>query len=146
MNNVIKRPVRTFGFWDPFFNEMNVSPRSRMVNRSSSKNSIPAVNIQEMDHQFIIDVAAPGLEKADFNIKLEDETLTISVSKEKSNEEKTDQLIRKEFSYFNFERSFNLDGKVDKSDINAVYENGILTLTLPKKEEVKNIKKKIEIQ
>ena len=106
----------------------------------------PPVNIFENGQEFILEVAAPGMEKTDFTINLEAAILTISaVQKE---EVKNDVLksIRKEFSYKGFKRSFTLDEKIDAATITAKYENGILKVTLPKKEEIKVEGKQIIIQ
>lgn len=106
----------------------------------------PPVNIFENGQEYILEVAAPGMEKTDFTINLEAAILTISaVQKE---EVKNDALksIRKEFSYKGFKRSFTLDEKIDAATITAKYENGILKVTLPKKEEIKVEGKQIIIQ
>ena len=106
----------------------------------------PPVNIFENGQEYILEVAAPGMEKTDFTINLETAILTISaVQKE---EVKNDALksIRKEFSYKGFKRSFTLDEKIDAATITAKYENGILKVTLPKKEEIKVEGKQIIIQ
>jgi HSP20 family protein len=105
----------------------------------------PAVNVTETPDNFRIEVAAPGLEKKDFNVAVENDLLTIS--SKKTAEEKTDseKFTRREFNYFEFKRSFQLPDTVDVNAINASYEAGILTLTLPKKEEAKPLQKNIEI-
>ena len=146
MNKMMKRPVRTFGFWDPFFSDFPVAHRVKRVNRPYGMQASPAVNVKEMEDQFVIEMAAPGLEKSDFNINLEDDVLSISVNIERKEEEEKDQTIRKEFSYLKFDRRFNLDNKVKNDGINASYTNGVLVLTLPKRDEVKNIVKTIEIK
>ena len=146
MNKVMKRPVRTFGFWDPFLNDFSVRPVQRSVTKPTFRKSVPAVNIKEMESSFSLELAGPGLSKEDFKISVVDDILIISASKEQNEEQKTDSLIRREFSYFNFERKFNLDGKVNKDEIVANYENGVLMINLPKTEAVKNTLKTIEIQ
>ena len=93
----------------------------------------PPVNIVEQPGKYQLEIAAPGFEKADFNLKLEANTLTISTEKKESVKEETDKLIRKEFSYKAFKRSFTIDEKIDGENITARYENGILMLDLPKK-------------
>ena len=97
----------------------------------------PSVNIVEHDHQFEMQLAAPGLEKGDFNIRIENDYLVISAEK-KSEKEQTDnqgKFTRREFNYSTFKRSFQLDDIINREAINAAYENGVLKLTLPKKEE-----------
>ena len=106
----------------------------------------PPVNIVEQPGKYQLEIAAPGFEKADFNLKLEANTLTISTEKKESVKEETDKLIRKEFSYKAFKRSFTIDEKIDGENITARYENGILFLDLPKKEDQKVAAKEINIQ
>jgi HSP20 family protein len=106
----------------------------------------PPVNIVEKNDHYQLQVAAPGFDKADFNIKLEGETLTISAEKKEETRSETDKVIRKEFTAKTFKRSFTLDDKINAADISAKYENGILHVGLPKKEEVKAVSKEINIQ
>jgi HSP20 family protein len=93
-----------------------------------------------------LEIAAPCFEKADFNVSLDGNLLTISTEKKEEKSESTDKLIRKEFSYRSFKRSFTLDEKIDMEHIIAKYENGILKLELPKKEIAKPVAKSISIQ
>ena len=106
----------------------------------------PPVNIIEKNDHYHLQVAAPGFDKADFNIKLDGETLTISAEKKEETTSETDKVIRKEFSSKTFKRSFTLDEKIDAANISAKYENGVLHVGLPKKEEVKAVTKEINIQ
>lgn len=106
----------------------------------------PPVNIVEKDNNYLLEVAAPGFEKADFIIKLEENLLTISTEKKEEKSESTAKQIRKEFSNKAFKRSFTIDEKIDAEHINAKYENGILKLELPKKEVAKAVAKSISIQ
>jgi HSP20 family protein len=101
--------------------------------------SVPAVNITETDNEFSITVAAPGLKKSDFNIDVEGNMLTISSEKEESKEEKDALYTRKEYNYSSFSRSFTLPEEVNKEKIEATYEDGVLKLALPKKEEAKKL-------
>lgn len=106
----------------------------------------PPANIVEKNDHYQIELAVPGMEKADFNVKLEDNLLTISAEKKTEKNAETDKMIRREFSHKAFKRSFTIDEKIDTAAISAKYENGILTLELPKKEDVKNGSKEISIQ
>jgi len=99
--------------------------------------SMPSVNIVEGKDDFRIEVAAPGLEKKDFKINLENNVLTISSEKEVKNEQTDDKYMRREFSYSSFQRSFALPNTVDAEKINANYKDGVLYLVIPKKEEAK---------
>lgn len=109
------------------------------TNVNSIGTSIPAVNIQETEDAFSVEVAAPGKTKEDFNIELDNDVLTIS-SEEKKESETTDKkgrYTRKEFSYSTFKRAFSLPDSVDNAKISASYNNGVLEIALPKKEEAK---------
>lgn len=106
----------------------------------------PPVNIIEKSDSYQLDIAAPGFEKADFNVKLEENILTISTEKKEEKNESNDKQIRKEFSHRSFKRSFTIDEKIDAEKISAKYENGILKLELPKKEITKAVAKDINIQ
>ncbi|WP_396176652.1 Hsp20/alpha crystallin family protein [Flavobacterium sp.] len=99
--------------------------------------NVPAVNIKETDTNFVVELAAPGKKKEDFNIELDDNVLTISSEASTENEEKDKdgKYTRKEFSYSSFKRAFTLPEIVNEYDINASYENGVLHITLPKREE-----------
>ncbi len=99
-------------------------------------NSVPAVNIKEETDAFYVEVAAPGIDKKDFKVELDDDLLTISYEKQQSNEEKGD-YTKREFSYHSFRRSFNLPKTVENAKIEAKYTDGILHLVIPKREEAK---------
>lgn len=100
--------------------------------------NMPAVNIRETDDSFVVEVAAPGMKKSDFDINLDNNLLTIS-SEHKVEDESSDNgnYTRREFSYTSFRRTFTLPDSVDAEAIKARYNDGILHLTLPKKEEAK---------
>jgi HSP20 family protein len=105
------------------------------------------VNISETDTNFELALAAPGKTRKDFNVELDDHVLTVSSESKHEDESKTDQYTRREFRYDNFQRSFRLPETVDTSGIKAKYDNGILTITLPKHEEaIPEPKKQIEIK
>jgi HSP20 family protein len=117
------------------------------TNFSSTNTTVPAINIQEKADHFEVEVAAPGMEKKDFNITLEGSILTISSVKQHTDEKKGDNYTRREFSYQSFQRSLELPkDMVEGEKIKANYENGLLRLTIPKKEEAKRkVPKQIEI-
>ena len=110
-------------------------------------NSVPSVNVTEEKDIYHIDVAAPGLEKKDFRIDLNNDLLTVSSEKKVENEKKDGtKVIFKEFNFSSFSRSFYLPEGVDQSKIEATHENGILKISLPKREEFKKqIPRMIEI-
>lgn len=98
---------------------------------------VPSVNIRETDKEYLLDVAAPGLERKDFNIEVKNDTLTISAEKEEEKEEKEGEngYSRKEYSFNSFSRSFSLPENADESTIKAKYDNGILKITISKTKE-----------
>ncbi len=100
--------------------------------------STPAVNVKETNEDFHIEVAAPGLDKKDFKVDLENNVLTISSEKEFKDEQKEEgRYMRREFSYTSFSRSFTLPEAVDAEKIKAKHKDGILLITIPKREEAK---------
>jgi HSP20 family protein len=104
----------------------------------------PAVNVKEDEKQFTLEVAAPGLQKENFNLQVEDGVLAISAETktETSETEEKGNYTRKEFSYQSFKRSFTLDDEsVDSENITAKYENGILNVSIPKKVKTEEEKK-----
>lgn len=107
-------------------------------NFSLTNTTIPSVNIKETENEFEVDMAAPGMVKDDFKIELKNNVLTIS--SEKQSESQTTErknITRREFSYQSFSRSFNLPVFVETDQITAKYENGILRVNIPKKEEAR---------
>lgn len=101
--------------------------------------NIPAVNITDEKDDYLVSLAAPGLKKDDFKIDLEGNMLTISCEKEEKKEEKEDKYTRKEYNYSSFQRSFTVPEEVKQDKIEAKYEDGILKLVLPKKEEARKM-------
>lgn len=102
---------------------------------NSSYYNTPAVNIVEEKDSFKIEVAAPGLDKKDFHIELDNFVLTVSSVREESKEENKDRFTSREFNYSSFKRSFTLPRTVKTDKIDASHKDGILTITIPKKEE-----------
>ncbi len=99
--------------------------------------NMPAVNIIEGKDEFNIEVAAPGLDKKDFNIDLDHNVLTISSEKKDEKKEDNKKFMRREFSYTSFKRSFTLPNTVEADKIAATHKDGVLTISIPKKEEAK---------
>jgi HSP20 family protein len=107
-------------------------------NFSNTNTTIPSVNIKENSDAFTVEVAAPGFEKGDFKIELNLNTLSISSEKKVEAETKEGEVFTKrEFSYQSFSRSFTLPQIADGDRIEANYQNGILTVLIPKREEAK---------
>jgi HSP20 family protein len=146
MTNIVKfQPLPSTkplfnGFLDEFFNR-NIS---NFVGSDAVLNQ-PAVNVVETDASFKLELAAPGFDKQDFKVNVENDFLTITASRETKNEEQNERYTRREFSVTSFKRSFKLPKTVNQEAIAAVYENGILNVTLGKKEEAKPLVKTIQI-
>lgn len=94
---------------------------------------MPAVNVNEREKEFEIEVAAPGMKKSDFKISHENSTLTIASEKEEQTEDKGTDYVRREFNYSAFSRSFRIPENAMEDKIAAHYEDGILRVTIPKK-------------
>ncbi len=108
--------------------------------------NIPAVNVIEKDNQIELHLAAPGLQKSDFNIKLEDRKLIISAETKNETEEQNENFTRREFDFRSFKRTYQLHENLDDQNISAKYENGILLVSIPKIEKVQNNAKSIVIE
>lgn len=101
------------------------------------RTTVPAVNIAETENSYEISFAAPGLQKNDFSIHLENDVLTVKSEKENNQNDSNTNYTRKEFSFSSFQRSFTLPEAADGENIKAEYQNGILNIEIPKKEEAK---------
>lgn len=110
--------------------------------------NLPAVNITEANDHYMVSLAAPGLKKEDFKIDMEEDTITISSEKEERKEEKDEKFTRKEYSYSSFSRSFSLPDDVKQEAIEAKYEDGVLNIKIPRKENAKkaSITKRIAVK
>ncbi|MBC3758897.1 Hsp20/alpha crystallin family protein [Hyunsoonleella sp. SJ7] len=110
---------------------------SVFANEFSTGFSMPKVNIMETNDDYFIELAVPGFKKDDFNIDLDNEVLSISTEHKEETETSEGNYTRKEFGYSSFKRTFSLPEYIDESKIKATYEEGILTVKLPKREEAK---------
>jgi len=129
---------------DDLFTELPVLLSSGF-NNTVRKDSVP-VNVKEIEKGFQLDVIAPGFDKTDFKINIEQDILTVSAEKTNEVNEESEKQIRKEYNFRSFKRSFTLDEKIDATNIEASYVNGILRLNLPKKEAVKQSATEIVIK
>ena len=114
--------------WNEWFDNGNLFGRTMKV---------PAVNITEHKNEYLVSLAAPGLKKEDFRIDVEGNMITISSEKKDTIEEKDEKFTRKEYSYSSFSRSFTLPDEVNMEKIEAMYEDGVLKISLPRREEAK---------
>jgi HSP20 family protein len=129
------------GFNDIFESVFNDSFLSdRMISR------VPAVNISETQDHYLIEMAAPGLNKEDFNIKLDRNLLSVSVEQKKEQTQQNKQFNKREFSYSSFVRSFALPDTADDAQIEAQYQDGMLNIHVAKKDEAKQTVRQIEIK
>lgn len=131
---------------NPFFPSLvdELFNQDRRLRTSSISSTTPAVNIIEQDSQFLIELAAPGNKKEDFEIEIEDGILSISSSSNKEdNTSEKETFTRQEFSYNSFRRSFTIPESVDVSSIEATYSEGVLLIKLLKLEEALPLPKKL---
>jgi HSP20 family protein len=134
---------------EDFFNEFPT-----LFNEGFNKtewNGFVPVNVKESNGAYQLEIVAPGFEKNDFKVNVEANILTVSTEKKAeeknySDTVKNERQVRNEYVYRSFKRSFTLDENIDASNIDAKYVNGVLTLNLPKKAEVKEAAKEITIQ
>jgi HSP20 family protein len=137
------RPANGFNLLDNFFSELPTFFKDDFGTKAQG--FIP-VNVKETKDAYQLEVVAPGFEKNDFNVNLEKNILTISGEKKIESGNKDEKQILKEYNYHSFKRSFTVDEKVDAEKIEAKYVNGVLTLNLPRKEEVKASAKEISVK
>ena len=128
------------GIFDELFNSFPGS-----VENGSNK-SVAPVNIYENEKGYHLALNVPGRNKEDFKLNIENGVLSISYDNKEEADNKDFKPIRREFSFSSFKRSFSLDDKINAEEIEAKYENGILKIYLPKKEEVKITPKQISVQ
>jgi HSP20 family protein len=107
--------------------------------------AFPPVNINETADAFHLELNVPGRNKEDFKVNVENGLLTIGFEKKEETKSDEYKTIRREFSYKSFKRSFTVDQQIDANNIQAKYENGVLKLLLPKKEQAKDAVKQINI-
>jgi HSP20 family protein len=132
--------IRKTNSFFPAFSSMfdDLMNHERLLKNADIMQS-PAANIKETEDGFVIELAAPGKQKDDFKIELNHNVLSISSESKTEHEVKDEKerYTRKEFNYNSFQRSFVLPSSVDSDKITANYENGVLNISIPKKEEVK---------
>ena len=126
--------------WSNFFNDFLNRDWYDCNNQSYliTNTTIPLVNIKETEHELEVDMAAPGMSKEDFKIELISNVLMISSERQTLNEtSKVKNETRREYSFQSFSRSFTLPAIVETDQVTAKYENGLLRVNIPKKEETK---------
>ena len=129
--------IDRFPFMPSAFNDFFSDFLNSDVLQKDVFKSVPAVNIMERKDDFKIELAVPGINKNDFRIEVDKGVLTISAERKEEMNDENERFTRKEFSYSSFKRSFSLPEHVNTENIAAQYNDGVLMLTLPKKEEAK---------
>ncbi|MEQ8909949.1 MAG: Hsp20/alpha crystallin family protein [Vicingaceae bacterium] len=111
------------------------------TNKNSSwiGNSLPAVNVKENENNFEVEVAAPGMQKDDFKIELDNKVLGISSELKEEHVDEQKKYTRREFSYRSFKRTFSLPENVDQDGIQASYKDGVLKIEIPKEAEKEKV-------
>lgn len=145
--------MTTFKFNQPTLKSFDIFLDNLLNDLPATKNSgfnFPAVNIIETKDDYQLEFNVAGRKKEDFKITVDKDILTVSFEKKEENtddnKKQDKKVIKKEFAIQSFKRSFTLDEKINSDEISAKYEDGILVLSLPKKEEVKALPKEISIQ
>lgn len=128
---------------DEFFND-NFLPKFFDLDRTFENSNLPAVNVEETEKEFIIEVAAAGIDKKDFKVSIDKDALTISSERESKHEDNKHSFIRQEFNFNSFSRSFTLPENTDASKIKASHKNGVLSVSIPKVEI--EVKKAIDVK
>ncbi|KOY85681.1 hypothetical protein AD998_05515 [bacterium 336/3] len=130
---------KTNSFFPAFSSMFEDFMNDERIFKNTGVTQVPAANIKETEDGFVVELAAPGKQKEDFKIELNHNVLSVSSESKIEHEEKDEKgrYTRKEFNYSSFQRSFVLPSSVEADKISANYENGILNISIPKKEEVK---------
>ena len=127
-----------FPFWSDWMDDFFASDFPTLATSPFNLGmTMPKVNIKETEDAFEVEMAVPGMTKADFDINVENDVLTISTETKEEKEETNETYTRREFGYSAFKRSFSLPEGVDEGKIKATYNEGILNINLPKMEEAK---------
>lgn len=130
---LLKAPVLPSLFTDKWMSDFFDNDRFFDADWLKRMQVVPAVNVKELDKEFEIEMAAPGLTKKDFNIRIENGVMTIFTEKKEEKEQKEMNFTRREFNYTSFTRSFTLPENINPEKVDAKYENGILRVLLGKK-------------
>ena len=129
------RSLPSLSSWmDDIFNR---SFGNEFVSNFNTGITLPAVNVLDNDDEYVVEMAVPGLKKSDFDVNIDNQLLTISAERNTEDEDTNENFTRREFGYSSFKRTFSLPETVETEKVNAKYEEGILRVTLPKREEAK---------
>lgn len=137
-----QKPMSALRLFDDFFNRSVQD----FFDRDFLNGDQPSVNVIEKEDKYLVEVAAPGMKKEHFDVQVENGLLRIKAEAEHKKEEEEENYMRREFSYQSFERSFVLPEHIDSEAMEANYEDGVLTVSLPKKEVTVAKRKMIEVK
>ena len=130
-------------YWDDFFNDSFFNDLAT----TGCNTQVPAVNVSEDEKGYHIEVAAPGVARKEFKLEINDDILSISTEEKENKKDSRPNYLRSEFNFRSFTRNFRLPDSVNRDEIKASHESGVLTVTLPKKEEiVQNAHRRIEVK
>ena len=146
MNKVSKyqSPNSTKNLFDSLLDEFFNREIGTFIGSDSGFHNVP-VNVLESENDFSIELAVPGYDKDNFELKVEDDALTISARKETKEDASNGKFTRREFQVSSFSRTFNLPDSVNPNEVSAVYDAGVLKITLPKNEEAKPVVRNIQV-
>lgn len=139
-------PAKHTSSVNPWFSDVFESVFNDSILTDRLVSRVPAVNIAETDGDFQIELAVPGLKKEDFKINVDKNILSISAEKKSESTPEGKKYSKREYSYTSFVRSFTLPETIDHGKIDAAYTDGILKLTVAKKEEAKVQSREIAVQ
>ncbi|MBO6881733.1 Hsp20/alpha crystallin family protein [Winogradskyella sp.] len=129
------RSLPSLSSWmDDIFNK---SFGNEFVSNFNTGITLPAVNVLDNDDEYIVEMAVPGLKKSDFDVNIDNQLLSISAESNTENEDTDENYTRREFGYSSFKRTFSLPETVETDKIKAKYEDGLLKVMLPKRDEAK---------
>jgi HSP20 family protein len=138
---MLKEPGRLFrDLWDEFMDWTGRSPDR------AGRSIAPAIDVRAQDDRYLVEADLPGLDRKDIDFRVDEDTLTISSDKEEKTEEKDEGYIRRERYSRSFRRSFRLPDDVDREKIDAEFQNGVVTVTLPRTGEKKSVGRQIEVK
>lgn len=142
--NLMKKNNETRTFYPSILDELLNTGLSTFEDRRG----VPALNVKEDDNELLLEFRVPGMNKEDIHLDYNDGILTVSGERNEEREEKDkDKYVRREFSSYSFQRSFELpEDRYDVINAQAAYKDGILEVTLPKKEQKDKVSRKIEVK
>lgn len=146
MRNLVRYKNASSRNLDAFFNDFFNRSLTDFIGNDMAVASTPAINVIEQENEYHIELAAPGMSRENFDIQVERDTVTIKGEQRHNEEENDEKYVRREFNYTAFKRSFNVPTNVNVEEIGAKYQDGVLTLSFPKRVDKKEATRTIEIK